>query len=210
MPIEPQKKIPTLETLENPRAALELSMTIRRIYEYIDFGLQQVRNKIEEQVKSGQLSSEDFNSLIGIFSQPLAGSNTTDPLLQSVIQSFGSQLANLVFASPNGVIGNPTFRSLVLSDLPTIPSSPAAQLNADATILDINIINDGEVLKRVGATVVGFSVPKNNMDIIAPTVSDDNTLGYSIFSLWQDTSAIRTYICQDASTGAAIWARIDN
>lgn len=35
---------------------------------------------------------------------------------------------------------------------------PATQLDADGTVLDVNVINDGEVLKRVGTTVVSVPV----------------------------------------------------
>jgi len=39
----------------------------------------------------------------------------------------------------------------------------------------------------------------------APTVSDDNTEGYSIGSEWFDITNKKKYSCLDASTGAAIW-----
>ena len=44
--------------------------------------------------------------------------------------------------------------------------------------------------------------------IIAPTVNNDNTEGYSINSEWCDTVLKITYICVDASTGAAVWKNI--
>lgn len=39
----------------------------------------------------------------------------------------------------------------------------------------------------------------------APTVNDDETLGYRVGDRWQDTSATLEYICWDATDGAAIW-----
>lgn len=37
-------------------------------------------------------------------------------------------------------------------------SGPASQLDANGTILDVNVITDGEVLKRVGATIVSAPI----------------------------------------------------
>lgn len=39
----------------------------------------------------------------------------------------------------------------------------------------------------------------------APTVNDDAGDGYSVRSLWVDTTADLAYICKDATTGAAVW-----
>lgn len=40
----------------------------------------------------------------------------------------------------------------------------------------------------------------------APDADDDAaTLGVTIGSLWLDTVAGKVYVCQDASTGAAVW-----
>ena len=43
---------------------------------------------------------------------------------------------------------------------------------------------------------------------VAPAVSDDSASGYSIGSIWVDTTADIAYICVDASVGAAIWKAI--
>lgn len=52
--------------------------------------------------------------------------------------------------------------------------------------------------------------PKNNSTNAAPTVSDDNTQGYRIWSIWVNTSTGTAYLCTDASTGAAVWKKINN
>lgn len=44
----------------------------------------------------------------------------------------------------------------------------------------------------------------------APTTGDDSGDGYSVGSLWIDLTADRAYVCVDASSGAAVWLRIDN
>lgn len=161
---ELQRKLPELKALDNPRAALELITTFQRIYEYIDFGLQQVRNKIEEQVKSGELSSDDLNGLVGVFFQPLAGSNVSDSLLQSILQNFGSQVANLVYASPNGSSGEPNFRNLVSQDIPNLNASKITAGVFPLVRLDTKIVKtDDTFTKTLGAPVTdGFITIKDN------------------------------------------------
>ena len=49
---------------------------------------------------------------------------------------------------------------------------------------------------------------KNNFAAIAtPTVTDDSDIGYSVDSIWVDSTPTPTlvYICTDATAGAAIW-----
>lgn len=46
---------------------------------------------------------------------------------------------------------------------------------------------------------------KYNEAASAPTVSDDDTAGYEVMSVWVDTTAVRAYMCMDNSTGAAVW-----
>lgn len=46
---------------------------------------------------------------------------------------------------------------------------------------------------------------KNTAAASDPTVNDDNTEGYEVFSRWVNTSSGESFILLDASTGAAIW-----
>lgn len=55
-------------------------------------------------------------SVFSVSGSPVTGSGT-------LAGSFVSQLANLAFMSPNGSTGAPGFRSIALTDLPTIPFS---------------------------------------------------------------------------------------
>lgn len=51
----------------------------------------------------------------------------------------------------------------------------------------------------------GGGAHPNFTAITAPTVSNDNTQGYSAGSLWLDTATGVTYVCISAATGAAVW-----
>ena len=39
----------------------------------------------------------------------------------------------------------------------------------------------------------------------APTINDDETLGYIVGSIWFDTTNHKIYMCEDATDGAAVW-----
>ena len=48
----------------------------------------------------------------------------------------------------------------------------------------------------------------NKLDAaVDPGVSDDNTAGYTIGSLWLNQTDTKVWFCFDASTGAAVWAQ---
>jgi len=49
----------------------------------------------------------------------------------------------------------------------------------------------------------------NYIATAAPAVSDDNTAGYAVGSVWIDTSASVSYVCVNAATGASVWHQID-
>jgi len=62
-----------------------------------------------------------------------------------------------------------------------------------------------------GAAVWIGMVAKNNVAAVAPTVNDDVDLGYSVGSMWFDTTIVppRAYLCTDATDGAAVWRQIN-
>jgi hypothetical protein len=47
---------------------------------------------------------------------------------------------------------------------------------------------------------------KDNLTATAPpSVTDDNTQGYAVGSLWVDTTSDSAFLCANAATGAAVW-----
>lgn len=66
---------------------------------------------------SGTVTSVAVSSAISFLSVTGSPITTSGTITLSIVD----QAANLVFASPDGVVGSPTFRSLVVNDLPLIP-----------------------------------------------------------------------------------------
>lgn len=60
-------------------------------------------------------------------------------------------------------------------------------------------------LTNAATARASLGLSKNNVAVVDPTVNDDDTQGYSINSLWTNTTGPKSYICQDASTSAAVW-----
>src|SRR3972149_3456861 len=59
----------------------------------------------------------------------------------------------------------------------------------------------------IGAATVEHShLPLNNYGAaVAPSVTDDFTLGYGPGSEWVDLATDKAYVCLDAAAGAAVW-----
>jgi len=54
----------------------------------------------------------------------------------------------------------------------------------------------------------GTIITDNLTAIIDPTISDDDTLGYSARSLWLNTARLTGWICFNAVTGGAVWKQV--
>lgn len=158
--------LPNIRGLVEPRAEQRLYEAFRRIYEFMIFKLTEQQKDFDNKIASIASSANtninnliNANSLVGAYSQPLVGGGKADPVLQSIVSSYGSQPPNTFLAGPL-----PSFRALTLADLPAIPATPATQLDADGTILDVNTIAPGEYVKRIGNTLVsGFPIGTNNI-----------------------------------------------
>lgn len=50
-----------------------------------------------------------------------------------------------------------------------------------------------------------LGIAKQNTATVDPTVNNDDTEGYDVNSIWTNTMTPESFICWDASTGAAVW-----
>ena len=66
---------------------------------------------------------------------------------------------------------------------------------------------DGSVWRKVAAGTTAWANmdPKGNIAGTDPTVSDDNTQGYSARSIWINSTSGEAFMCLSAATGAADW-----
>jgi hypothetical protein len=128
-------------------------------------------DQINVSASTGSVTLSLPQSIAGTSSPTFAGltlSGLTNGLVRSttgvlaggatVIGSdFGSQTANTVFASPNGSAGNPSFRALVATDIPSL-SSVYLPLSG-GTLL-------GQLITTATATLAGLTVGSS---VLAPT-----------------------------------------
>lgn len=73
----------------------------------------------------GTVTSFSSGNLSPLFTTSVANATTTPSLSFALV----SQSKNLIYASPDGSSGNPTFRSLVAADIPSLPYAPSALTN---------------------------------------------------------------------------------
>lgn len=92
------------------------------------------------------------------------------------------------------------------SGMLNIGTNTHTQIDAHlAHVSNPHTVTKGQIgLSNVENTKVNLSAA------IAPTGSDDNTVGYSIGSTWVDTVTDKVYTCVDASTATAIWVWINS
>lgn len=103
----------------------------------------------------------------------------------------------------NGITGPTINFSGGTTGLTFTPAGVTITLNGTLVIA-----NGGTGATTVAGILANLGIAKQNSDTVDPTVSDDNTLGYSVNSLWTNTTGPKGFICLDASTGAAAWQLI--
>lgn len=186
---ELQGLLPNLRGLPNidPRVDTRINEAMRRVYEFFLVKLNEQEKDYENKLKQlADIMETKFNNisnLVGVLTTPLVGSGNNDPILQSVVSSYGPQSPNSFLAGPA-----PSFRAITLADLPPgIPAGPATQLNANGTILDVDDILAGEYLKRVGNSIQSdFPVGTTNLG--------DGTLPNAEGTLYTTPALTRTKI----------------
>lgn len=89
-------------------------------------------------------------------------------------------------------------------------SGPVVSLTGGVTGYEFTAVGASitQTLNSVAMVLASLGLSKNNVAVVDPTVNDDSTQGYSVNSIWTETTAPRSLICQDASVGAAIWTSI--
>lgn len=169
--------IPDLHNLVDPKVEQRLYEGFKRVYEIIVFKFNEQKKDFDKRLTeiAAVANTSVNNALIGAYSQPLTGSGIVDPVVQPIgSSSYGPQLPNTFLAGPI-----PSFRQITLADLPAIPSGPATQLNADGTILDVNVILEGEYIKRVGNTLVS-AFPIGTTNLGEGTLANVETTLYTV------------------------------
>ena len=78
-------------------------------------------------------------------------------------------------------------------------------------VYDIKVINGGDTTWFEDETLFDpedSGIVQNNLAAsTAPAVSNDDSEGYAVNSIWLDTTGNEAYRCLDASTGAAVWIK---
>lgn len=154
--------LPTLTGLVDPKVEREIMSAFMRLHDILNEKIRSLDKSLGSEIsRNSQVNRDDLNGLIGVFSQPLAGDTSSDPLLQGVVSSFSAQAANTFFSGPDGVLGNPAFRNIVVNDIPTLPKT---KLDAQLTYSDDTFtkeisaapyVNDGYIILklRTGQTI---------------------------------------------------------
>jgi hypothetical protein len=114
---------------------------------------------------TGTVTSVALSAPAALFVSPVTGSPVTTT--GTLALALASQSANLVFASPDGSAGTPTFRSLVvddISDFPVQTGNPGEYLQTDGSTLSWQPITtspigtDKQVTFNDGGTMAGATL----------------------------------------------------
>jgi len=85
-----------------------------------------------------------------------------------------------------------------------------ANITSATTEADVNISGSYLSITEIPTqNVTNSNVVNNLVAIIAPTTTDDSSLGYTVGSTWIDVTADNTYVCVDSTATSAIWNQID-
>lgn len=105
-----------------------------------------------------------------------------------------------------------TGTTAVTGDITVTGTVDGRDLSADGTALDnhtASTSNPHSVTKaQVGLSEVQ-NIKSNFAATSSPSSTNDNTQGYTVGSLWVNTSAGTVYICVDSTTTNAIWKQLD-
>lgn len=128
---------------------------------------------------TGTVTNFSAGDLSPLFTTSEATTNTTPALTFAQI----AQTQNLIFASPNGSTGVPTFRALLNADLPTSGVTPAAYTNANITVNAQGVITAAANGSSAGTTI-------NPTDNVLPVRTSATVFGDSKISLSTNSTVI--------------------
>lgn len=134
----------------------------------------------------------------------------TPPAGSTFVAGINSQTGNVVLGGGNTGFAYPSGGGTITM---TGPLTTKGDLYAYSTLgIRLAVGSNGQILSVDSAQATGLKwingPPKTNVAAIAPAVTDDSSAGYSINSLWTNTTGPTSYICQSAAVGAAVWHAI--
>jgi len=63
-------------------------------------------------------------------------------------------------------------------------------------------------MAKLGAVKSDEEVPKAVLNIVDPSIYDDETAGHTVSEIWVNSATDQTFVCVDADTGAAVWKKL--
>lgn len=137
-----------------------------------------------------------------ILSQPTAWGNTAkyQPTANGITVVIPTVLYNskvyYLNGSANATVG-------------TVPSSDSAWTAFDGANSSLTLANGNIFIGNSSNIATATPISKiSNVTNANPTVSNDNTQGYLVGSIWTNSSNGHAFVCTNAATGAAVWTQI--
>lgn len=157
--------LPNFKGTLDSRVDREITTSIIKIVDYFNQKLakqkQEFNDIITKLTNEFKTAQEDVTGLIKIFSTGVVGSDTSDPLIESLTQQFGQQGAFLVFAV-GSIAAAPSFQLLASGHIP----------NLDAAKITIGVFSLGRLPTNILKTDVNLAENVSG----APNVNTGKTL----------------------------------
>ena len=179
------------------------------------FNLDQPTRKLEV-ILAGSVTTNQLQVVAGYHDISMgAGSEFLGNLNTNTVLTNNTTAVTVVPAPTSAV--NRLMRSLNINNTDTANATVTIRYNDNGTIYTLLklALASGETATyedtvgwRVYTStgVLKSTLTQNNIAATDPTVSNDNTQGYSPLSMWVNTTNGRVWTCQSAATGAAAWA----